>query len=151
MGNAIIVDFDSRIADARLRSLVSKTKDLSEVFRDFAKVYRKFQIELFRSGGADAGGWKPLAPATIARKRKMGYPLDILIQTKTLMRSLTTKTSYTVEDIRPREMTIGSSVPYGQYHQTSTKRMPARPLIVVTDDLRRDWVKLLAKHVGDGV
>jgi len=80
-----------------------------------------------RSANAAAGRpWEPLAEATIAGRRKgpkkgQGQ-VRILQDTGNLRKSVGMfATSDYVE--------VGSREPYGHYHQTGTKRVPARPFV----------------------
>lgn len=142
----ISVKVDSRIGEKRLRSLVLKAQNFSDVFKGVAKSFYQFQERQFRSGGAEIGGWKPLAKSTLRQKARLGYPSDILVRTGRLMRSLASKTTDTVEEITSRDLRIGTGVPYAIYHQKGTKKMPARPLIALTQKLLDKWTELFAKH-----
>ncbi len=54
--------------------------------------------------------------------------MDILIRTRTLERSLTAR-PLGIERLAPGSMVIGTRVPYAQFHQRGTSRMPARVLL----------------------
>lgn len=86
--------------------------------------------------------WAPLAESTVKAKRRRGRytrgrkrtrhtrglagRLRTLVDTETLRNRIT----YTVSRERGGVIVrIGTGVHYGKYHQTGTKRMPARPFI----------------------
>lgn len=146
----VTISVDSSVAEARLKALVSKAENLSDVFREFAEGFHKFQERQFASGGAEIGGWAPLAPATVEAKLRKGYPSDILVRTGVLLRSLVSgEAPYSVEEIEPKDMWVGTSVPYAAFHQTGTRKMPARPLIAITEALLDEWAGLVAKHMSE--
>lgn len=72
--------------------------------------------------------WKPLAPSTLGEKLRLGYPADTLIRTGDLRDSLT-KRPLSIERLRPHELEAGTAVSYAGFHQSGTKRMPARKLV----------------------
>lgn len=139
--------WDMSRGDERLRSLLNRAQDLRPVFREIARSFNEFQDDLFASSGAAAGGWAPLAPSTLAQKAAQGYPSDILVRTGRMRRSLVSKTSDSVEEITAKYLLIGTSRPYARFHQTGTVRMPARPIIVVPESLRENWLGILARHL----
>ena len=146
MPKPISIKVDSKVGEKRLKSLISKAKDFSAVYKEIAKSFYQFQERQFRSGGAEIGGWKPLAKSTLRQKFRLGYPPDILVRTGRLMRSLASKTTDTIEEITSRDLRIGTGIPYAIYHQKGTKKMPARPLIALTQKLLDKWTGLFAEH-----
>lgn len=89
--------------------------------------------------------WPPLSPVTIDRK---GFSKK-LVETGRLFESLTTPNGTadtiweTSED--PAFLTFGTSVPYGIFHQTGTRRMPARPFMGASEQT----LDRLAARVAD--
>jgi phage gpG-like protein len=44
-----------------------------------------------------------------------------------------------VEEMDRQTLSMGSRLPYALFHQTGTRRMPARPIIVLSDDRAAKW------------
>jgi len=92
----------------------------------------------FASQGAEGGSpWAPLALST-AKWRAVRFPGNpILVRTGDLEKSLTDPHDPNAVCVEGRgELTLGSRLPYGLYHQTGTRRMPARPLIQFSEAFR---------------
>jgi phage gpG-like protein len=71
----------------------------------------------------DQEPWAPLAPSTIARKRRKGAPNRILVETGALFNSLR------VQDSGPSSFDIVFGPEYGKYHNTGTRNMPKRSFL----------------------
>jgi phage gpG-like protein len=81
--------------------------------------------------------WRPLSPATLHEKARLGYPPDPLVRTKTLRTSLTVR-PLDVEHVTPHEMAAGTNTRYARFHQVGTRRgLPRRPLFSATQ-IRRE-------------
>lgn len=116
---------------------------------DYTGAMRERFVEQSRGGGE----WPPLAPSTIAGRRKgadsqgqsdadtsaaifqaQGVPASeasILIDTATLLGSITPGTA-SVERISAG-VRVGSNVEYAKYHQTGGGNLPQREIIVEPD------------------
>ena len=110
------------------RILLEVEADFREI--DFEPTMKKM-LPVLEAGEASAfanestpGGaaWKPLAPATVARK---GHS-KILIETGRLKKSLTGGGGDAVRATSHRGLVFGTSVPYAAYHQSGTTRIPQR-------------------------
>ena len=89
-----------------------------------------------------------MTPSTVAQKARRGYPLDILVRTGALRDSLQGKTGDTIEDIRPLSLHLGTTVPYGIYHQKgSPGRLPRRAPIELNEQQKKDWTKAIHVHL----
>lgn len=111
-----------------------------------ASEFHKIEKAIFSTEGAagKSGKWNPLQPIYARRKLARWGPVPILQASGRLYRSLTSRnTGDSVFDKQPMEMTIGSSVPYGTYHQRGTGKMPRRPPL----DLTPEHEKQLAKPI----
>ncbi len=95
--------------------------------------------------GPNGAAWAPLSPVTIARKEHSA----ILVDTGRMFESLTTPngTEDTVWITGPTWLTFGTEVPYAHFHQTGTKRMPARPHVGVNEAT----VTLIGQRLADAV
>jgi len=71
--------------------------------------------------------WAPLAPRYAAWKaRRFGAGLRILERTGALRRSISTR-------VEGNAIVASTDVPYAAFHQFGTRRLPARPFLVLTD------------------
>lgn len=138
MGDKQVARGFSRFAD--------DVKDLREPFQEIVKDFREIEKKQFSSeGGYGSGGWGPLASSTIEEKQRGGFPLQIMVRTGDLRDVMTgVKSGY--EDIKPLEMKI-MMLAIGKYHQTGTKRMPARPLVQLTEADKTRWTKIIHQHL----
>lgn len=104
----------------------------------------------FRTEGAYAsGGWAPLSPAYGAWKARHYPGAGILHRDGDLERSVTSR-PIDVEVIEPGFMVLGTGVEYATYHQHGTDRMPQRRIIELTENQRREWVRLMQRFIQYG-
>ncbi len=85
-----------------------------------------------------------MTPAYAARKRREGYGSRILTRTGHLRISLT-NSRHPDFVYRPQKLSveIGTRVPYAQYHQRGTRKMPKREPIRLTQGQVRFWIRLI--------
>lgn len=108
---------------------------------------RKLERELFDTEGR--GEWPDLSPVTLERKALQGYPDKILQATEALYDSLTGTGGEAghVEYVTEEEVVYGTTNPVAHWHQSGTRKMPARPPVDVREtDLRR-WSKMVHAYV----
>lgn len=97
---------------------------------------------------ADGRPWAPLAPSTVKRK---GHS-TILLETGRLRASLTQPRhgdgvrEQWDEWPRAAGLIFGTEVPYSQFHETGTKRMPARPHVGMNAEALDVLTNLAADH-----
>ena len=89
----------------------------------------------------------PLAPSTLARKARGGYSGVILVRTEALRDSLTGRGSNTIAIVRPMQLTVGTKLGYGGYHQTVTGQMPARPPISFTEQDKLEIMRTIQRYL----
>jgi phage gpG-like protein len=82
--------------------------------------------------------WRPLAPATVADKMRLGYPKDTLIRTGALRDSLSRR-PLGIERLRPHDLEAGTNTNYAHFHQHGTSKMPAR-VLVNAEQVKREGV-----------
>lgn len=127
-----------------LGNLVKDSVDFRESGAEVQREFNEVQQGQFQSGGArgSSGAWKPLAASTErarARRNPFVFPLQ---RTGALMNSLTrAEAEGSVYIATKDELTLGSSLPYARFHQTGTKRMPAREPISPTDEQKKKMLK----------
>lgn len=102
-------------------------------------------------GGRASGGWASLAPATVEYKAHYGLRPETLRATDRLLRSLTMKgDSDAVEEVRPDELTFGSKVEYGGFHQSGTWRMPRRRPVEFRERDRVAYMRAIQSYIMTG-
>lgn len=95
--------------------------------------------------------WKPLKKSYRLWKVRNGYGRKILVQTGS-MRDSFVKRPMAIEDYRGRSAVFGSDHPLAPFHQYGTRRggkraIPARPMLIITKEVRQDIREILAKYV----
>jgi phage gpG-like protein len=108
--------------------------------------------EQFDSEGRYAsGGWAPLAESTVAGKAAAGLRPEILRATDALMNSLTKDGAPgQVLKVENDQLTFGSEIFYGAFHQRGTSKMPQRRPIEFTEYDKRSWMKTLQRYMVTG-
>lgn len=122
-------------------------EDLRPVWDKVEKMMYQIESEQFKSEGAKGrtGKWKELTK-DYAKRKAIEYPgTTILVRTGKLESSLTSKTNETVLIKEKQEFGFGTKLFYAVYHQTGTKKMPARPPISFADDQRTRLTKEIQK------
>jgi hypothetical protein len=124
--------FDAKGFDAarrRMQAMRERTENVSPAWDALLTWWAARNVTNFRNKGLRwKNPWKPLAPSTLAEKLRLGYPPDILVRTGMMRRSLTER-PLGIERIRPHEVEAGTAARPAAYHQSGTRRMPARKLI----------------------
>lgn len=123
-------------------------QDLSPAFERIADDFSKLSAEQFESEGAEgSGGWAPLSPRYAAWKAKRYPGAKILEREGWLKGALAGDNEYRIREIGKTELALGAKLPYALYHQTGTRRMPARPPIQLTDADKRRWSKIVHEYL----
>lgn len=115
------------ITDKELQKLLKKLSDadLSEPMKDIAAYMKASVLKNFEVGGRPEK-WAPLSTKYLAWKKRQGYSSKPLILTGRLRQSINTS-------VKKNEARVFTGMKYGVYHQTGTRKMPARPFLVVQD------------------
>lgn len=117
---------------AAFNRLARSIQNYRPAWPDITAVYRQMMQEQFDRQGARGGGkWAPLSPAYKRWKETVAPGQPILVLGGRLKASMVGQTADTIQDYRPLDVTLGTIVPYAKYHQTGTRKMPARPPIVL--------------------
>jgi phage gpG-like protein len=123
-------------------------KDLSEPFREIVKDFYKIEKKQFESeGGYGSGGWQPLSPRYAAWKAKKYPGRPLMVVSGLLKESLLGENPYSIENVTPKSMEVGTVVNFAVYHQKGTCKMPARPLIQLTDADKKRWIKFIQVYL----
>ena len=125
-------------------SLADQAPALASVADDF----REMIAQQFASEGrAEGTPWPELSPATL-RRRHASTP--ILYKTGALLRSLREPgAAGHVEELEGYSLTLGSRLPYAVYHQTGTRRLPARPIIVLSGARSERWAEIVRQQIAE--
>jgi len=138
-------------------ALADEASALGEVADDF----REMVAEQFATEGRSEGtpwasrarrggprGRPGQAQRHPARGQAQGLPL--LVRSGALRASLTRKgAAGSIEDIDGQTLSIGSRLPYAIFHQFGTRRMPARPLIVLSDARSARWTEFVRRAIEE--
>ena len=140
------------------------------VFDGLLNVYKSHTNKVFATRGQVINApWPPLAPSTIAARlsRKGGrgkkrrtqarrdvgmFGADVLILRDTLKleQSLVNDARRDFgKTKRQTKVEFYTRVPYAKYHQTGTKRMPARPLYLMTEAFGSEYNTVLRSSLHD--
>lgn len=124
-----LADFQASLADESA-ALAAIADDLREMFA------RQFATE----GAAGGTPWAPLAASTLRKRRGGG----ILVETGALRGSLVDEGAPGhVEESDGLQLLFGTDLPYAVFHQTGTRRMPARPILAIPDDRAKAWLGVI--------
>jgi phage gpG-like protein len=123
-------------------ALAEQSPELMSIADDF----REMIAQQFASEGlAEGTPWAALAPSTLRHRRAS---TSILYQTGALLRSLTEPgAAGHVEELEGYSITLGSQLPYASYHQNGTRRMPARPIIVLSGTRAERWTEIVRQEI----
>lgn len=136
---AIVSEVDRLVEDIKGTDY---DKTLARAARDLRVLHKQYW-----DADTDPGGekWAALKPSTIQRK---GHD-TILIDTEDLYQSVARKTEDSILEqtsgANEWSLVFGTKVEYGTYHQTGTKKMPARKFIGINEKV----VDALADRVAD--
>jgi len=113
---------------AGIERLFTKMKDLRPIFELFSSDFYKDEKRIFQLPGP--GQYEDLSEPYGTRKEQIfGERYPILFATGKLANSLLGRNKTgSINKITKRNMTIGTSIPYGAYHHLGTSKMPQRPL-----------------------
>lgn len=104
--------------------------------------YRIMKGQFASEGGqGKSGGWAPLSSPYKERKIKRYGNKPILQATGRTYRSMTAEGGDSIVDKQPQEMTLGTRVPQAKFHQAGTGKMPARPIIDMSDEDEKKLVE----------
>ncbi|HEU5046065.1 MAG TPA: hypothetical protein VFT75_18240 [Nocardioidaceae bacterium] len=150
----VIEAFGEREMSREILRITDRAIDPTPVFGVIYADFLRYEAALFDTEGALADKpWAPLKPATVAYKQRKGLDPRILHATLTLRDSLTDPNSEDAKlEITPDSVFMGSDVPYGVYHQSRgpRKHLPRRPPVMLTSEVRVDWIKKLQRWLVRG-
>ncbi len=122
--------------------------DMTKVAKELYASFLETEQGAFDSQGSTTkdGEWEPLSPNTLTEKMRKHQDSRILRATGTLFRSLTSQGAKgAVFDFDETSVTMGTSIPYAEYHQTGTRHMPQRKPVDPSEAVRRAWVQIIQR------
>jgi phage gpG-like protein len=97
-------------------------------------------INLLSGGGTK---WRKLAASTVRQREKKGYtPINILRRTGILASSIT------VQPAGNNAITAGTNVGYAAFNNFGTRKMPARPFLVLQQEDLQDFQDIIADNAA---
>jgi hypothetical protein len=106
------------------------------------------------------GTWADLAPSTIERKKRLGFPLDKLIETGAMRGSFHQSDPFNFTEITRDRLRWGSRLQRSMFHQTGTgsgfqqrqkgagRGMPMRKIIELSEQRKRALRSILVRHLA---
>lgn len=135
--------------DRTLARFADNLEDARPVWEVLADRFARLERQQFAGEGTFSGGWAALSPDYAEAKARTHPGKPILERDGDLKRSLTRR-PFGVEVLEPAFMVVGSDVPYGEYHQAGTSRMPRRRPVEFPESERREWVRILQRFIVTG-
>lgn len=151
----------------KLERLKANIEDLDPLWDRFADIMVEETAELWATEGDTAvPPWAPLAPSTVAKKMRMGVPLEPMIESGDLLESLLdegeaarfSQGRSTLGTFTQKTFSWGTDVEYAAYHQEGPEHnpnLPVRNVINVTpallariDDAAEDWIRDMVREAG---
>jgi phage gpG-like protein len=146
-GAKIVISVDGKDEFNRVFTrLDANFDDLTPIWPDVRDKFWLIEGEQFDSEGSKgaAGPWKQLSKRYEAQKvDRYGAGKKILEATGELRESLTGDNPGSFYWADKKEMAIGTVLPRGIYHHRGNDKMPARPPISMSDDQKRDLMKVV--------
>lgn len=143
----MVIRLEDNLRD-KLEKKLKGLGNLEPVMRTVAVLMKQAIWKNFEAEGRDEKGntrtWQPLAPSTVKQREKYkgkGYGAHpILERTGHLKKSFSTEYSYSYAK-------VGTGVKYGIYHQTGTRKMPARPMLVLPKEDLENIKKVILRYL----
>lgn len=129
--------------------LDDQVSDFRSVWPSVAGEFYAIEGEQFDAEGrGKSGKWAALSTA-YAKYKAQAFPgLPILRATESLYESMTGPDALdSVYRIDERELVVGTKREGARAHQTGTRRMPARPIIDLTESDKRRMQKAIQKEL----
>lgn len=143
------IDVDSAKAVASLQAIAARTQDTRPWLRKLATALAAAQLMNFSTKGSLAGGWAPLSPDYGLWKRSNMPGRPMMVSTGRLKASVTSRDRL-VQSMTGTSMRIGSDVHYAEFHQSGTRNMPRRKVVVVPESVIKLLKRDLARYVARG-
>lgn len=147
--------------EATLQGLTYAAATLAvTAFPAIAADFRRLERDRFDTEGQ--GDWPSLTTATVRIKEQRGMPRPtrILYGTGQLEESLTGMNKFSVNEVSPAEMVVGTSAPYAVYHQVGPRTirvfgrgsalLPQRRIVDLGVEDAHRWAEIVAVALHGG-
>jgi len=116
------------------RGLTDQIQDWREVWPRVSGKLTEIEEQLFNSAGAtgEHGRWADLKPSYARAKERKWGQAPPLQASGHLRNALGGQSSEGIDMRQPLLLRWGTEVPYAVFHQTGTRKMPARPIFDLT-------------------
>lgn len=151
-----MIEIKTEVQDRELMNALNrlrrKTGNLRPVMNEIAETMRSSVEENFKQessrgplyGGGKGGAWADLAPSTLRSRAKQGKTGRKLQVTGQLLGSIQTKSDDKEALVGTNKRNKGFSYPLAL--QEGTKRMPARPFLVIQQADVQEIKKVIDEH-----
>lgn len=138
----IQIDYRTEETDRLLEELRRRMADLRPVMEAVGQAVQSGTQQRFIDQAApDGTPWRPLSPATLARRRSRGNSsVQILRDTGRLMNSISYQAS-------SKQVSVFTNVLYAATHQLGRGRIPARPFFGYSDSDQAAIVEILEGYI----
>lgn len=163
--------FGDVVISRRFTRFAENASDQTDTMREVARVLGRATAENFATDGRSGGHpWAPLAASTVARKRRLRLDPRILRATERLYHSLvpaadehgarSTRTGRFapggkdhVENVTRDSLEWGSTVAYGEFHQSRAprSRLPRRPPVALNGKVKAEITRTVQRGLMEGV
>lgn len=136
-----VVDGEVQV-DRAIEQFAKGVEDYTPAWKNVRDIFWQAEKERF-----EAAHWEALSPVYAAWKAVHYAGKPILQRTGALMESLTGHHSGSIVEIHPLSVEVGSSLPYGIYHQRGTGSMPQRKIIDLDEGNKKAIMKAIQRHL----
>lgn len=140
--------FDPGTSIEHLEDIQFRLHNQEPMILGFGLVLSNYMAINFASAGQ--GRWPPLAPSTIERKARAGYPLDPLVRTGVL-RDATSGGEWQAGRLGSDFIGVLEIPPYGAFHIEGTAFMPARDFTFIPDSIEAEIGAVAEEWIFGGV
>lgn len=158
---ALRIRVDKSALAAKIKAARRKVRDLRTPLNEIADDYWMTQANIFSL--RDAGPYPDLKPGyKLIKQSAVGFVYPILKRTGQMAEAFNRGGEGNITKITPQTITLGidrKKVPYWEYHQLGTSKMPRRQSLFIGDENaqvrgfsfvrgRTDrWIRILDKYV----
>lgn len=130
--------------DLLLSRIGERSSNLRQPLTEILASMRFWMRHTFKTeGGYPGPKWKGLEDLYAARKSRQFAGRTILRRSDRLFKSLTRRAPGSVGRVGKNRLEYGTTIPWAEFHQEGTRKMPARPpLRFIERDVRR-WIRIL--------
>ena len=153
--NAVIDEEAVKLLDLDFERYVDQVTDLRPVWKAGDSVWKREIGRVFQNeGNPDGEKWVGLSKTTAKERKKKGFGAyhPILVRTGRLRDSVVGRTKDTIDNMYHDSWLIGTTVPYGTYHQSRRPRrkLPRRAFLVITNNFKGWLVHAIHKYAVTG-